>query len=138
MKHTELDGSQMRTLSADPHMLRPFLGAVLVAALTATGCAFASEGKYDWHQGWREATVVKTDDAAALGGRYFSDCRRGTETGQAVSGRFVVLSYEHMGRTRHRVVPLRRGEAYRPGDLVYVNVNSCSIPLVSRTTAVRK
>src|SRR6185369_14897698 len=137
MKHTELDGSQMRTLSADPHMLRPFLGAVLVAALTATGCAFASEGKYDWHQGWREATVVKTEDAA-LHGRYFSDCRRRTETGQVVSGRFVVLSYEHMGRTRHRVVPLRRGEAYRPGDLVYVNVNSCSTPLVSRTTTLRK
>ena len=116
----------------------PLLGAVFVVALGVNGCAVASVEKYDWHQGWREATVVKTDDAAALGGRYFSDCRRGTETGQAVSGRFVVLSYEHMGRTRHRVVPLRPGEAYRPGDPVYVNVNSCSIPLVSRTTAVRE
>jgi len=113
------------------------LGAVLVAALAATGGAFASEGEYDSRQGWREATVDKTEDAA-LHGRYFSDCRDKTETGQVVSGRFVVLTYEHMGRTHHRVIPLRRGEAYRLGDPVYVNVNSCKTPIVARTGTARK
>jgi len=113
-------------------------GAVLVAALAATGCTIASEGKYDWHQGWREATVVKTEDAAALEGRYFSDCRYQADAEQVASGQFVVLSYEHMGRTRHRVVPLRQGDAYRPGDLVYMNVNSCATPLVERTRTIRK
>jgi len=113
------------------------LGAVLVAALTATGGAFASEGKYDSRQGWREATVDKVEDAA-LKGRYFSDCRDKTQAGQGASGRFVVLTYEHMGRTRHRVVPLRHGESYRLGDPVYVNVKNCKTALVPRTATVRK
>jgi len=116
----------------------PLLGAVFVVALGVNGCAVASVEKYDWHQGWREATVVKSDDAAALGGRYFSDCHNRTDAGQVVPGRFVVLSYEHMGRMRHRVVPLRQCETYRPGDLVYVNVNSCDTPLVKRVRAVQK
>lgn len=109
----------------------------MVAALAATGGAFASEEKYDWQHGWREATVDKVEDAE-LRGRYFSDCRDKTQTGRVASGRFVVLTYEHMGRTRHRVVPLRKGETYRLGDLVYVNVKSCKAPLVARTGTVRK
>jgi hypothetical protein len=116
----------------------PLFGAVLLAALTATGCTFASEGKYDWHQGWSEATVVRIGNAAALDGRYFSDCRFEADAEQVASGQFVVLSYEQMGRTRHRVVPLRQGEAYRPGDLVYMNLNSCHTPLVARTRTVRE
>jgi hypothetical protein len=137
MKQSDFASSRTRRLSADRRIPFPLLVAVLVAALTATGGAFASEGKYDWQQGWREATVDKIEDAA-LRGRYFSDCRDKTETGQVASGRFVVLTYEHMGRTRHRVVPLRKGEAYRLGDHVYVNVKSCKAPLVARTGTVRK
>jgi hypothetical protein len=77
--------------------------------------------------------VLKFASTAALGGRYWSDCRNSAETGQAASGRFVVVSYQHMGRTWRRVVPLRQGEAYRPGDRVYVNVNSCSTPLAKKS-----
>jgi hypothetical protein len=78
------------------------MGAAMVVAFAATGCAFAYEGKYDWHQGWREARVVKTGNAAALGGRYFSDCRYKEVSEQAASGQFVVLSYEDIGHMRHR------------------------------------
>ena len=127
----------MRTLFADRRIPFPLTGAILVAALTVAGGAFATEQTYDANRGWREATVDKIEDAA-LRGRYFSDCRDKTPTGQVASGRFVVLTYEHMGRTRHRVVPLRKGEAYRLGDLVYVNVKSCKAPLVARTGTVRK
>ncbi|HXE48352.1 MAG TPA: hypothetical protein VN663_08275 [Ramlibacter sp.] len=137
MKHSDCANSRRRTLFTGRRLPFPLLGAVLVAALAATGGAFASEGEYDSRQGWREATVDKTEDAA-LHGRYFSDCRDKTETGQVVSGRFVVLTYEHMGRTHHRVIPLRRGEAYRLGALVYVNVNSCKAPIVARTGTARK
>ena len=129
MKHTDLASGRAYSRSADRHMPLPLLGAVLIAALIATGCAFAPQGKYDWHQGWREAKVVKTQDAAALGGRYFSDCRPRAKSEQVASGQFVVLSYEHMGRMRHRVVPLHEGETYRPGDRVYMNVKSCTTPL---------
>ena len=113
----------------------PFLlvGVALTAALAATGCAVAYEGKYDWHQGWREARVVKTGNAAALGGRQFSDCRYRAETEPVAGGRFAVLAYEHMSQMRRRVVPLHEGEAYRPGDLVYMNVKSCDMPLASPT-----
>ena len=138
MKHDELASSRTRTLSADRKMPFPLLGAALVAALAAAACTFASEGKYDWHQGWHEATVVKTGSASELDGRYFSDCRYLAESGQLASGQFVVLSYEQMGRTRHRLVPLHAGEAYRPGDLVYMNVNSCNTPLETRARTVQK
>lgn len=110
----------------------------MVVAFAAIGCAFAYEGKYDWHQGWREARVVKIGDAAALGGRRFSDCRYRDVSEQAASGQFVVLSYEDIGHMRHRVVPLHAGEAYRPGDLVYMNLKSCSISLVARARTVQK
>ena len=113
--------------------LSRLLGAALVAALAAAGCAFVYEGKYDWQQGWREAQVVKTGNAAALGERQFSDCRYEAETEQVASGQFVMLSYLQMGHMRHRVVPLHEGEAYHPGDLVYMNVKSCDTPLVTRT-----
>jgi hypothetical protein len=110
-------------------------GAALLAALAATGCAFSYEGKYDWHQGWREARVVKTGNKAALGGRHFSDCRYRAGSEPVASGQFVVLSYEHMSRTRRRVVPLHGGEAYRPGDLVYINVTSCDAPLAKSSAS---
>ena len=110
----------------------------MVAALAATGCAFVYEGKYDWQQGWREAQVVKTGNATALGERQFSDCRYEAETEQAASAQFVMLAYRQMGHTRHRVVPLHEGEAYRSGDLVYMNIQSCDTPLVTRTGTEQK
>ncbi|HXD42949.1 MAG TPA: hypothetical protein VN649_20450 [Ramlibacter sp.] len=137
MKHSDFATSRRWTVSADRRIRLPVLGTLLVAALTAPVCAFASEGKYHWRQGWREATVDKIEDAAPRG-RYFFDCRRRAETGKLASGPFVVLTYEHMGRTHHRVVPLRKGETYRLGDLVYVNVRSCDTPLVLRTHTVEK
>jgi hypothetical protein len=138
MKQSYLASSRSRSLAADQQMPFPLFGAVLVATLTAAGCTFASEGKYDWHQGWSEATVVRIGNTAALDGRYFSDCRFQEDAEQVASGQFVVLSYEHMARMRHRLVPLREGEAYHPGDLVYMKLNSCKTPLVARTRTGRK
>ena len=138
MKHSDLESTRIRALSSDRPMPGPLLGVILAAALAATGCAYSYEGKYDWHQGWREARVVKTGNAAALGGRHFSDCRYREVSEQAASGQFVVLSYEHIGQMRHRVVPLRKGEAYRPGDLVYMNIKSCDTPLATKTRTVQK
>lgn len=152
MKHTDVACRCMRTVFAHQQVSRrpvqldsarrgtPFrlLGVALVAALAAAGCAFVYEGKYDWQQGWREARVVKTGYAAALGGRQFSDCRYEAETEQAASGQYVMLSYLQMGHMRHRVVPLHEGEAYRSGDLVYMNIQSCDTPLVTRTGTEQK
>ncbi|HXD39584.1 MAG TPA: hypothetical protein VN649_03420 [Ramlibacter sp.] len=138
MKQIDLASSCARTPSGVGRIPSHLLGAALVVALAATSCAFAYEGKYDWHQGWREARVVMTGDAPALGGRRFSDCRHRAETDQIASGQFAVLSYEDMGHLRHRVVPLHAGEAYRPGDLVYMNVNSCDTPIVMRGRTVQK
>ncbi len=152
MKHTDVACSCTRTVFAHRQVSRRamqldsarggtslrLLGAALVAALAATSCAFVYEGKYDWQQGWREAQVVKTGNAAALGERQFSDCRYGAETEQAASGQFVMLSYLQMGHMRHRVVPLHEGEAYRSGDLVYMNIQSCHTPLVTRTGTEQK
>jgi hypothetical protein len=115
-----------------------FFGAALLAALNLTGCAFAYEGKYDWHQGWHEARVVKTGNAEALGGRRFSDCRYMAAGEPLATSQFVVLSYEHMSRWRHRVVPLRPGEAYQPDELLLMNLRSCDAPLVARNGAILK
>ena len=150
MKHVTFASSGMPNLSAGwrascgavkrspRHALKFFLacGAALVAALAAAGCAApVYEGKYDWHEGWREARVVKVGKSAELGGRHSFDCRYRKEVAQLPTAQFIVLSYENMSRTRRSVVPLHQGENFRPGDLVYLKLRSCDVPLAMSSSS---
>ncbi len=113
-------------------MLMKSVGASLIAALSATGCALVYEGKYDWYDGWREAQVVQIGSATEIEMPQFSDCRKQMTPQQLATSRFAVLSYMHMTRKRHRVVPLQLGRAVAVGDQVYMQITSCDGPLVPR------
>ncbi len=115
-------------------MFKKSAGASLIAALATTGCALVYEGKYDWYDGWREAQVLQIGRAAEIEKPQFSDCREQMTPQQLATGRFAVLSYMHMTRKRHRVVPLQAGQsvAVAVGDQVYMQITSCDGPLVPR------
>ncbi|MBK8072138.1 MAG: hypothetical protein IPK34_09050 [Ramlibacter sp.] len=113
-------------------MLKNSVGASLIAALSATGCALVYEGKYDWHDGWREAQVLQIGSAADIERPRFSDCRGQMTSQQLAMSQFAVLSYTHMARKRHRVVPLQAGQSGAVGDQVYMQITSCDGPLVAR------
>lgn len=106
-------------------------------AMVVTGCASVYEGKYDWKEGWREGTVVQVGTASELGKPQFSDCREKLPAQMVESGKFASVSYSHMTRKRRRVTPLQPDESFRPGEEVYVNVSSCTAPLVHQAAGPR-
>ncbi len=108
------------------------IGVSLIAALSTAGCAMVYEGKYDWNDGWREATVLQIGSAAEIEKPQFSDCREIALPQQLSSGKFIVVSYMHTGHRRKRVVPFNSNEGVLVGDLVYMNVLGCDKPLMPR------
>ncbi len=113
-------------------MFKNSVGASLIAALSATGCAMVYEEKYDWYDGWREAQVLQIGSAAEIEKPQFSDCREKMTPQQLAISQFAVLSYVRMTRKRHRVVPLQAGQSVAVGDQVYMQITSCDGPLVPR------
>lgn len=102
------------------------------------GCTTVYEGKYDFNDGWREAEVMEIAGASEIKKPQFSDCRESAMPEQLAAGRFAVLAYKRMGRKRVHVVPLKPGETFRPGDLVYTNVTGCDTPLTLRAQSIVK
>ena len=60
------------------------------------------------------------------------DCRGQMKSQQLAMSQFAVLSYTHMARKRHRVVPLQAGQSVAVGAQVYMQITSCDGPLVAR------
>lgn len=135
MNHPESFHTSLREAPALPPACRVWVIGLI--ALSATGCASVYEGKYDWKEGWREGKVMEIGSASELGKPQFSDCRDKVSAQQLTSGKFASVSYSHMTRKRRRVAPLQPGDAFRPGDDVYVNVASCAAPLVRQTAGSR-
>ncbi len=109
-----------------------WMPAVGISALMLVGCATVYEGKYNFSDGWREAQVVQIANASEIEKPQFSDCRKNLLPQQLSVDKFIVLSYKHMSHRRKRVIPFGPSEGVRPGDLVYMNVGSCDIPLAPR------
>lgn len=109
-----------------------WMPAVGISALMLGGCTTVYEGKYNFSDGWREAQVVQIASASEIEKSQFSDCRENSLPQQLSVDKFIVLSYKHMNRPRKRVIPFEPSEGVRPGDLVYMNVGSCDIPLAPR------
>ncbi len=135
------DGLRHRPVDCDARRGPSWLNVsvvTLMAAFSIAGCASpVYEEMYDWREGWRKARVERVGRADELGGKHYSDCRAWATREQLASAHFAVLSYENMSRPRRRVVPLHVGEAFGPGDLVYMNLRDCDIPLATRTSIVR-
>jgi hypothetical protein len=110
-----------------------------LSAFILAGCTTVYEGKYNFSDGWREARVVKVGGATEIGKKPRSlDCLESATAQQLSTSQFAVLSFMAGTRSRMRVVPLRSGEAFGPGDLVYMNVKSCDTALVAREKQAAK
>lgn len=109
-----------------------WIAIVGLLAFSLMGCSTVYEGKYDFNDGWREAKVIQIGSSDEIKRPQFSDCRKALLPNQPGVDKFVVLSYKHLTRPRMRVVPLKQSDSVRPGDLVYMNVLSCDVPLVLR------
>ena len=119
-------------------MNRKWASGLGLTVFILAGCSAVYEGKYDFNDGWREAEVMEIAGASEIKKLQFSDCRDSATPEQLATGRFAVLAYKRMGRTRAHVVPLKPSETFRPGDLVYTNVTSCDTPLVPRAQSIVK
>ncbi|MDP3857759.1 MAG: hypothetical protein Q8Q73_08375 [Stagnimonas sp.] len=107
-------------------------------ALIVTACAsVVYEGKYPWKEGWREAKVMQVGTSTEIGKPQYSDCRGKLPPEQVASGQFASVLYSNMSRRHRRVLPLQPGDAFRPGEEVYVNVTSCTAPMVRQTPGAR-
>ena len=107
-------------------------------ALFVTGCAsVVYEGRYPWEEGWRQAKVMQVGTSTEIGKPQYSDCRGKLPPAQVASGQFASVLYSNMSRRHRRVLPLQPGDAFRPGEEVYVNVTSCTAPMVRQTPGAR-
>ncbi len=106
--------------------------ACVVALLAATGCTTLYEGKYDFSEGWREAQVIRIAKASQIETPQFSDCRQKSPIQPDANTQFALLSYEHLGRTRKRVVQSPQDIDLHAGELVYMNITTCSGGIVKR------
>lgn len=112
--------------------------ATLLAGAFLAGCASpVYEGKYDWHEGWREAEVVAVQTAAEMERPRFFTCVRQATPGQLATTRFAVVKYRQMSRTQRRAVPLQPGDTAAVGESVYVKAGDCQAPLVHQSANLR-
>ena len=121
-------------LQGYPQFFEPARAVWVALGMAALGgCTTLYEGKYDIEQGWREAAVVAVGPAVTMKKSVTGDCRVSASAREIATSRFAMLSYRWMGRTLHRVVPLAFDAGIKTGDLVYVNVLSCTTPPARRT-----
>lgn len=109
--------------------------ALLIIATTGlvSGCATALyEGRHSFADGWREAQVTAIVRGDELDRPQFYRCARNLSPDEISAGRFVVLSYSHIGKTKRTLVPAQGNEEHVPGARVLVNLERCDAPLVAR------
>lgn len=107
------------------------LAAIATVAVLA-GCASTPvfEGGRAWSEGWREGKVEKVGTASELGYRQSYDCRyREGGAGREAPGLFAVISIRNMGRHRHHVAPVERGQEPELGSAVLTNWRGCAPPV---------
>jgi hypothetical protein len=98
-------------------------------AVTLAGCAaVVYDGKFNWHDGWREAKVLQVGSASEIPAGQSSDCRNWMTPAERSETRFALLSYSNFARLRHRVVPIGN-ETLATGDVVYMKPTRCDLPI---------
>ena len=95
------------------------------------GCATTDEGPFAWSQGWRKGEVLDVVKPASMARPRFFRCIREADPAQLQSD-FLVVKYLQMGRARQTAVPAPADGHLRQGDLVYVNLEDCHLPVVAR------
>jgi hypothetical protein len=93
------------------------------------GCSTVYEGKYDFDDGWREASVVAVGAVAVPAPVDHRDCRLQSAS-SAHETRYVTLTYRRVRAHGKLIMPLPEGMDLKPGDVVYVNAARCAGPIL--------
>ncbi|MBI2770449.1 MAG: hypothetical protein HYX47_12560 [Burkholderiales bacterium] len=109
--------------------------ALLAVAMTSllSGCVTPPyEGQYAFGDGWRKAQVTAVLQGSELDRPNFYRCARKLSPDQVAAGRFVLLSYLEMGRSKRTLVSATGNEQHPAGARVLVNLERCDAPLITR------
>lgn len=107
--------------------------ATFLAALSLAACATVYDGKYQYAQGWREATVVSMLQGAAIENPRFWECTREVPEAQRAATNYVLLSFRGVYRPQRRVVPVPADLSLTVGERVYLNLAVCEQAIAKRT-----
>ena len=103
-------------------------GAAAVIALMLSGCAEFLAAREQSAQGWREGRVVQIDTGASIARTSDRDCRKAVPPDEAAKTRYAVYEYRGVSRSRwYLIAPLPNSGQVKVGDLVRVNIESCSL-----------
>ena len=110
-----------------------FRAAAVIALMLLSGCAEFLAARERSAQGWREARVVEIDTGASIARTSQRDCRKAVAPDEAAKTRYAVYQYRGVSSSRwYLIAPLPNGAEFKIGDLVRVNVESCSLAPVPR------
>lgn len=105
---------------------------ISLGALVLGGCATAYEGKYEFSEGWRAATVVSVVPGGEMKDPGFWTCLRDVPEAERLSRSYVLLDYREVSRHRKRMVPAPPGVQLQAGEEVYLDLSTCEKSLVKR------
>lgn len=103
--------------------------AIAIALATLTACSALYEGKYDYSDGWRIATVERLVSRHEVQDGLLKDCRSEDATQSAEQG-FALVTYRIFKGTRKRIVKSPVNASLEAGDSIYVNVRTCAMEAV--------
>ncbi len=105
----------------------------VIALMLLSGCAEFLAARAQITQGWREARIVQIDTGASIDRTSDRDCRKAVAPDEAATTRYAVYEYRGVSRSRwYLISPLPNGMEIKVGDLVRVNIESCSLAPMTR------
>ena len=113
--------------------LTGFRAAAVIALMFLSGCAEFLAAREQSAQGWREARVVQVDTGASIARTSDRDCRKAVAPDEAAKTRYAVYEYRGVSRSRwYLIAPVPNGGEVKVGNLVRVNIESCSLAPMPR------
>lgn len=97
--------------------------STLLAVTVISGCAVLYEGKYDYDEGWRVATVLKVVAGPTEMLHVSLDCRKGS----AIPSSYLYVRYLRSFAPRHAIVPIVESGDWHNGQQLYLNIRDCRV-----------
>ena len=110
-----------------------FGAAAVLALMLLSGCAEFLAAREQSAQGWRQARIVQIDTGGSIARTSDRDCRKAVAADEAAKTRYAVYEYRGVSRSRwYLIAPLPNSGEVKVGDLVRVNIESCSLAPMPR------
>ena len=104
--------------------------SAVACGLAMVGCATRYDQQHDHADGWRIGRVVKVGNDLPSGPPPTVDCRLAANTSVPSNAHFVEVKFSERRHVRYRIAVLADDRPFAPGDEVYVNLSSCTAPVV--------